>query len=311
MSIGQKIRKFREITGLSQVELAKKLGVSQGSIGFWEKDQTVPRLPKIKKLAQIFCCTESDILELEPASFDLRKAVLDNLVASNLGLSDWCEFKSLPEQFAADFIEGKPVDKNSPNYARLFEIARSNIGADLDNPLIYGNDMPSVKIKLLNSNGEKFRDVPILGWAAAQDYNHLNAQISDYLADYAEGIASFPKAREDDFAVRIEGDSMSPWYPHGTIVLVRPSERPIRGKRVIAKLATGEIVFKVYDVDGDTIKLLSLNPGGVNFSFHKSDLWAYWCYPVKQSLRNEDDIDHTLAMRCGEPYRIEAERITK
>lgn len=50
MSIGEKIRKRREELGLSQAELAKRIGVTQGSIGNYESGVSNPKMEIIPKL---------------------------------------------------------------------------------------------------------------------------------------------------------------------------------------------------------------------------------------------------------------------
>lgn len=50
MSIGEKIRKRREELGLSQVELAKRIGVTQGSIGNYESGVSNPKMELMPKL---------------------------------------------------------------------------------------------------------------------------------------------------------------------------------------------------------------------------------------------------------------------
>ncbi len=57
MTVGERIRTARQRLGLSQVELAKKAGVSRGAIYQWENDvnyirpQTIPRLAAVLGLS--------------------------------------------------------------------------------------------------------------------------------------------------------------------------------------------------------------------------------------------------------------------
>lgn len=53
MTIGQNIRKYRKEEGLTQAELAKKIGVFQHHIYRWEKDIVIPSIETIKKLANV------------------------------------------------------------------------------------------------------------------------------------------------------------------------------------------------------------------------------------------------------------------
>ena len=54
MDLAEKIQKLRKQKGLSQEQLADKLGISRQSISKWEADQASPEIDKIVKLSEIF-----------------------------------------------------------------------------------------------------------------------------------------------------------------------------------------------------------------------------------------------------------------
>lgn len=110
--------------------------------------------------------------------------------------------------------------------------------------------------------------------------------------------SGFINVQEGDFAVVIAGRSMMPWYPPGTHVLVRRSEVPKNGDRVVAMLADSpEPVFKVFIDKGDHFTLLSINEedGLPPIHLNKMDReeW-YWCYPIVESKRNERALDAAM-----------------
>lgn len=53
------------IKGISQAELADKLQVSRGSISMWCNAITIPRMPKIQKIAEILNISVSDLVDLK------------------------------------------------------------------------------------------------------------------------------------------------------------------------------------------------------------------------------------------------------
>lgn len=59
--IGKNIRNLREGAGLSQRELADKLGKSAAAISQYESGETTPRVGVIEQLASIFHVRKSDI----------------------------------------------------------------------------------------------------------------------------------------------------------------------------------------------------------------------------------------------------------
>lgn len=54
MSLGEKLLYLRKKKGLSQEDVAEKLGVSRQTVSKWETDQTVPELIKAKLLSQLY-----------------------------------------------------------------------------------------------------------------------------------------------------------------------------------------------------------------------------------------------------------------
>jgi len=54
---GNILRRLREDKGLSQEEVANRLGLSQKTISSWEKDRTNPKLSQLKQLCDIYECS--------------------------------------------------------------------------------------------------------------------------------------------------------------------------------------------------------------------------------------------------------------
>lgn len=68
-------------------------------------------------------------------------------------------------------------------------------------------------------------------------------------------------ADEHSYALEIAGDSMSPLYRDGDIVIVSPAAPVRRGDRVVVKTAAGEIMAKeLKRMTARTVELRSLNP---------------------------------------------------
>ena len=53
-TFGEKIKELRKTRGLTQPELAKELGVSNGMISNWENDVNEPGLSHIKNISIFF-----------------------------------------------------------------------------------------------------------------------------------------------------------------------------------------------------------------------------------------------------------------
>ena len=63
MTIGEKITHLRIVSGISQDELSKKLGVSRQSLSKWENDETQPQLDNIKQLCELFKISADELID--------------------------------------------------------------------------------------------------------------------------------------------------------------------------------------------------------------------------------------------------------
>ncbi len=68
MNIGDRIQTLRKLRGISQEELADKIGVSRQSVSKWESEQSTPDLVKVILLSDFFETTTDYLLKgIEPA----------------------------------------------------------------------------------------------------------------------------------------------------------------------------------------------------------------------------------------------------
>lgn len=62
MDLGKKIRAHRDELGLTQAELADKLGLTYSSVSQWESGRATPRTPVLRQLAELFDTTVADLM---------------------------------------------------------------------------------------------------------------------------------------------------------------------------------------------------------------------------------------------------------
>lgn len=62
MDLGKKIRAHRDELGLTQAELADKLGLTYSSVSQWESGRATPRTPILRQLAELFNTTVADLM---------------------------------------------------------------------------------------------------------------------------------------------------------------------------------------------------------------------------------------------------------
>ena len=81
-----------------------------------------------------------------------------------------------------------------------------------------------------------------------------------------DGVAQFLRAdavaarHPDAFALRIDGDSMSPEIAHGDLVVLSPSVPAVDGQPAVVQLTDQiGVTCKLYRRDGDTVHLVAIN----------------------------------------------------
>lgn len=67
--LNQRIRELRIAKNISQVELAKALGVTKQSVSNWENDNIQPSIDMLIKMAQYFGVTTDYLLALDNRHF--------------------------------------------------------------------------------------------------------------------------------------------------------------------------------------------------------------------------------------------------
>ena len=75
MSIGSNIRSLREERGLTQEQVADKIGITFQAVSSWERDEYKPDIDKIMKLAELFDVSISALVEERQGVFKTKDAI--------------------------------------------------------------------------------------------------------------------------------------------------------------------------------------------------------------------------------------------
>lgn len=65
MTLGNSLYKARKRTGLSQEEVAEKLGVSRQTISKWETNETLPDIRQSKQMAQLYHLSLDELIDFD------------------------------------------------------------------------------------------------------------------------------------------------------------------------------------------------------------------------------------------------------
>lgn len=127
------------------------------------------------------------------------------------------------------------------------------------------------------------RNIPVISWARAG----LAASYEEIPKDWQETIPS-DCPDENAFGLIIEGDSMTPNYQQGDIVILMPGQQPRTNGLVAVRIQDQEVVFKVLTIrkGNRPFRLTSYN----HQIYHPRDLgqdevtWIYPAYEVRRRL---------------------------
>ena len=53
----------RKAVGLTQAQVAERLGITDAAVVQWEKGQTMPKGSRLKEVADLYNCTVDELLE--------------------------------------------------------------------------------------------------------------------------------------------------------------------------------------------------------------------------------------------------------
>ncbi len=101
--------------------------------------------------------------------------------------------------------------------------------------------------------------VPLISWVAAGSWRDV---ADPYPAGVGEALVPVTcRAGPNAYALRVQGDSMEPVFPDGSVIIVDPAVEPRQGSYVVVRLDEAEqATFKQLVIDGGTRYLKPLNP---------------------------------------------------
>ncbi|MFA9380814.1 MAG: helix-turn-helix domain-containing protein [Acetanaerobacterium sp.] len=116
MNIADRIQNLRKAKGISQEDLADKVGVSRQAVSKWESEQSVPDLDKIIIMSEYFDVTTDYILKgIEPAVNNqgthavLTSKILYIASSAFLAIGLFCAFGAWYEEQTAASIWGSMI----------------------------------------------------------------------------------------------------------------------------------------------------------------------------------------------------------
>lgn len=237
MEFKDRLKKTRKLVGITQRELAKKIGVTPETVGNWERGARQPSFDFLIDLADALGSSvdsllgrESKIVPFHPYNEDAER------------LYSYYAQLDIYGKRAVDAICRLELDRVLANKSKNVSII-GTLGVD---------DEPKK-----NRYYPRFSSPPAAGFGVPLEGEDFEMLLAD------DNVP--PDA---DYAVPISGDSMEPYIQDGETVFVKETCELEDGDVGIF-CVNGEMFCKQYHVsDDNTLHLLSSNPNRENASIH-------------------------------------------
>lgn len=144
MSLGNSLFNARKKSGLSQEEVAGRLGVSRQTISKWELDETLPDIRQSKKLANLYGLSLDELIEFDMDVKEIQDAI-DRTSDTVTEKIDWTKAWSKKYPILAAYQNEVETQLYEAELNRLLEDLEKKYGYnDLDAFLVLKDMLASI-----------------------------------------------------------------------------------------------------------------------------------------------------------------------
>lgn len=142
MSLGENLLYLRKKAGLSQEDVAEKLGVSRQTVSKWETDQTVPELIKAKLLSQLYNVSYDYLISGSHIGGDVTsiEMIVDEI--------DWTSAWSKKYPILASYQGIKGINTYSDKISELYDTFKNEFGFSDEDTVLVLKDILYQKYKM-------------------------------------------------------------------------------------------------------------------------------------------------------------------
>lgn len=127
MTLGNHLFNARKKSGLSQEDVAGKLGVSRQTISKWELDETLPDIRQAKRLAVLYHLSLDELIDFDIDVKEIQR-VIENTSEETQKKVDWTKMWSQKYPVLASYQETVNVEKYGQELLKLLAQLRAEYG---------------------------------------------------------------------------------------------------------------------------------------------------------------------------------------
>lgn len=136
MSLGNSLFNARKKSGLSQEEVAEKLGVSRQTISKWELDETLPDIRQSKKLSNLYHLTLDELIDFDIDVKEIEQ-IIENTSEETERKIDWTRAWGKKYPILTTYQEKVEVNDYAVRIRELLDNLKTRYGYnDLDAMLV-------------------------------------------------------------------------------------------------------------------------------------------------------------------------------
>ncbi len=136
MSLGNSLFNARKKAGLSQEEVAEKLGVSRQTISKWELDETLPDIQQSKKLSKLYHLTLDELIDFDVELKEIEQAI-DSISEEKQKKIDWTALYGKKYPVLVTYQKQVDIDGYAERIRELLDSLKTRYGYnDLDAMLV-------------------------------------------------------------------------------------------------------------------------------------------------------------------------------